>query len=144
MITDSRLSQVADGERILSVEAGTVAAPAHAIHPGNHLLVNCVYHGNVNRSSPESRLAAARADTLAVLRILTSNKMLEGIASVCISFYVRDPAHPRRRLYRCSIFTSAISSDETPIDAAFLLPAKMSIQSSEIEEINNLLRAESK
>jgi len=140
MTVDTRLSHLADGKRLLAVEAGEIPAPPHAKHPGNHLFVNCLYHNSVNQLSSELMLAAARADTLVVLQFLRTNKMLDDIVSVCISFYAdTESRNPRHRLYRYSIFTSSISHDEMAIDASYFSPSKESIQSSQREDIARLL-----
>jgi len=143
MNMNSSLSQLADGNRLLSVEATPVPAPSHAEHQGNHLFVNCLYHSSsLNQANPESVLARAGEDTLAVLRALVANKMFNDIVSVCISFFVDPCTHtnvPKRRLYRYSIFTSSISPDLTAIDSLLVEGANTAIQSSQIEKIATLL-----
>jgi hypothetical protein len=129
---------------MVSVEAGAIPAAPHAKHQGNQLLVNCVYHDSLDQLSPASQFASARADTLTILQLVVSNKMLDGIVSVCVSFYVGSGsprARPRRRLYRYSIFTSSILPTATTIDASCFLPSSGSVQSSEVNEISALLRA---
>jgi hypothetical protein len=140
MSVETLISCLADGQRILVVTAGEVPAPPHAKHQGNHLFVNCLYDESTRQLSSGAILAAARADTLMVLRFLVANKMVKDIVSVVITFVAESRIRiPRRRLYRYSIFTSALAIDEEKIDASYFSPSHETIQSSEVEEIAVLL-----
>lgn len=140
MNSDQRLSHLADGKRILGVEGTLVPAAPTAEHQGNHLFVNCLYHHDVIKMTPEAILSLAREDTILVLKSLVAQSMLHDAASVCISFVAKDAAadYPCR-LYRYSILTSYVSHDASAINEACFAPDKHCLQGSHHEGITKLL-----
>src|SRR4051812_1351618 len=107
MSTDQRLSHLADGKRIIGIEAVLVPATPMAQHQGTHLFVNCLYSQEMIKLNPETILSSAREDTVLVLRALVERSMLDGVASVCVSFVARgENAERVYRLYRYSILSS--------------------------------------
>jgi hypothetical protein len=143
MLIDNCLNHLVHESKLVAIDTGVVSAPSDAEHSGNHLMVNCLYHDNLGKIPPHSMLATARSDTLVILKELVRQKMLDGIISVCISFFVNIPPTGRRtRIYRYSIFTNAISHASSALDESFFKPSMHTIQSSQYREIEILLSRE--
>ncbi len=140
-----RLTPLCDGTHLLAVESGIIPAPPSAGEFSEHLLVNCVYRPDVAKLSADAILSATRSDALRILRLLRTDRLLDGIASVCITFYSQQsPGIPRRRLYRYSRLTSALPADVNGIDESLFAPKQpivQCIQSSELEAVADLLNA---
>jgi hypothetical protein len=142
MTAYSSLSQLADGKRIVSIEAGDITAPSHAGHPGTHLIVNCLFHSDLAQLSPPTLLATSQTETIFILKHLVANKLLDGIVSVNLSFYEAPDSQrlrPRRRIYRFGTIVSSLPRDAATINESCFIPSNETIQSSQFDEITSLL-----
>jgi hypothetical protein len=142
-MSQEHLNQLIVGTKLISLEGGIIPAPPHADLVGDHLMINCQYSNNIGRLSPLEMLSIARADTLVITRTVVKQKLLDGIQSICISFFVElPPANHRCRFYRFSIPSDAIQNDVNAITEACFSTSTRSIQSSQYREIEALLTHE--
>jgi hypothetical protein len=94
-----------------------------------------------------SALAAARDDTVAILRCLTTGGNLDNLMSVCVRFagVVDGPwlgSAARGRIYEYSVLCSELVARAAKIDAEFLLSNGYFLQGSQIPEIEKAIADE--
>lgn len=142
------LLRAIDNRDVERIKATIVpSSPRAKVYVGNHLLVNCLYRSVAFHSTPANALAAARDDTVAILRCLVNEHAMKDIISVCVTLsgtlggdWLVAPV--RGRIYRYSILCSALNVAPERINPEFLLSNRLFLQTSEVSEIEQAMAAE--
>jgi hypothetical protein len=138
------LSGMVDGKRIVATDGLPVPAAPNSSCPGDHFFANCLYAESMASKARPELLEDAREDALEMLRRVTTLPQARGCVSAVMTVYGQFPVPgaaraARRRIYRLGVLRNDWPSNSSQITRAYVSNLSTAEESSELEDIAELL-----
>jgi hypothetical protein len=141
---NGELSGMVDGKRIVAMDGLPVPAVPNSSYPGDHFFANCLYAESMATKALPLLFEEAREDALEMLRRVTTLPAARDCVSAVVTVYGQFPVPgaaraARRRIYRLGVLRKDWPPNGSQITRAYVSHLSTAEESSELEDIAELL-----